>query len=243
MWHRLNVKLSWRSPLRPAGHSHLYPLTVFMHFPPGHGSDKHSSLSSSQSSPRFPSGHKHRYLPLPAGKLMSGTHLPLFWHWHGSTLTWVKIRYKNNDTSTIICTTFLGFCWYVLHIMSEYFSHLSPLSSWFTISAPTSTVTLLWALHSSDRVKLTKWLDWPLLPTRATGTFQIRRPAGERVAPSGPLSRWKSRAEPSGSDAANWKTNFSPEKVLRSLSGLWKAGGSLTVQGERVNKSIRGFVL
>lgn len=101
----------------------------------------------------------------------------------------------------------------------------------------TSTVTALWALHSSDSVK---WKEWRRKrPPRSSsssasgsdGTLHMRRPAGERTAPGGASSSWKRSAEPSGSEAANWKTKFSPAKVRRSARGGWKDGGLLTGDG------------
>lgn len=86
---------------------------------------------------------------------------------------------------------------------------------------------VLWALHSSDRVKRKERLVW-CPSSRSEGTLQMSRPAGERTAPFGPSSSWKRSAEPSGSDAANWKTKFSPANVRRLLWGRWKLGGSLT---------------
>ncbi len=95
----------------------------------------------------------------------------------------------------------------------------------FFLCNSTSTVTVLWALHSSESVKRNERLD---SSSGSNGTLQMRRPAGERTAPFGPSSSWKRSAEPSGSDAANWKTKFSPANVRRPLWGRWKAGGSLT---------------
>lgn len=56
----------------------------------------------------------------------------------------------------------------------------------------------------------------------------MRRPAGESRAPSGPPSSWKRSADPSGSDAVNWKTKFSPANVWSLFCGWWKVGGLLT---------------
>lgn len=79
----------------------------------------------------------------------------------------------------------------------------------------TSTAKLLWALHSSDSVKRKERLDRRPSSSGRDGTLQMRRPAGDRTAPFGPSSSWKRSAEPSGSDAANWKTKFSPANVRR----------------------------
>lgn len=90
---------------------------------------------------------------------------------------------------------------------------------------------MLWASHSSESVKRIKCLACPTSsssPLRSDGTLHMRRPAGESTAPSGPFSSWKSSAEPSGSDAANWKTKFSPANVRRLIWGWWKDGGSLS---------------
>lgn len=87
----------------------------------------------------------------------------------------------------------------------------------------TSAVNLLRASHSSDTV------NWKLCVSSSC-TFQMRSPAGEIVAPGGPVSSWKSRAEPSGSVAVNWYTKFSPKKVCRPSRGLWKVGGRLAAE-------------
>lgn len=118
---------------------------------------------------------------------------------------------------------------YHFHFLSPLFSlTLFSVSSLLSFSNSTSTVKVLWALHSSDSVKRKGRLDWRPSSSGSDGTLQIRRPAGERTAPFGPSSSWKRSAEPSGSDAANWKTKFSPANVRSSLWGRWKAGSSLT---------------
>lgn len=90
----------------------------------------------------------------------------------------------------------------------------------------TCTVKVLWVLHSSESVKLKDGLTSSC--RRIEGTVQMRRPAGDSAAPSGPSSSWNRIAEPSGSDAANWKTKFSPANVCRLLWGRWKDGGLFT---------------
>lgn len=97
--------------------------------------------------------------------------------------------------------------------------HKNQSSISFSVSL-TSTVNLLWASHSSDTV------NWKLR-TSSSSTFQMRSPAGEIEAPGGPVSSWKSRAEPSGSVAVNWYTKFSPKKVCKPSCGAWKVGGRL----------------
>lgn len=58
---------------------------------------------------------------------------------------------------------------------------------------------LVSALHSSVTV------NWKVcVSVVSVGAFHIRRPAGDRDAPSGPDSRVKSTAEPSGSPARSW---------------------------------------
>lgn len=111
--------------------------------------------------------------------------------------------------------------------MIHLYSLLSFICSPFFFYNSTSTVMVLWALHSSDSVKRKERLVW-CPSSRRDGTLQMSRPAGERTAPFGPSSSWKRSAELSGSDAANWKTKFSPANVRRLLRGWWKLGGSLT---------------
>lgn len=109
---------------------------------------------------------------------------------------------------------------------------------------------VLWALHSSDSVKRKeRRLERPPSSSSSSasaswsdGALQMRRPAGERTAPSGASSSWKSSAEPSGSEAANWKTKFSPSKVCSSLRGGWKDGGLLTEdRGRKTLLAVRIF--
>ncbi|KAF3857279.1 hypothetical protein F7725_009138 [Dissostichus mawsoni] len=69
-----------------------------------------------------------------------------------------------------------------------------------------------------------------LLSSESDGTLQMRRPAGDRTPPPGPSSSWKRSAEPSGSDAANWKTKFSPENVNLEVSGSQRRQGLLGLE-------------